>query len=699
VATRFDQESLFEISVEVNNAFSADNRRAIAVAEEELRRVPGVRRVFGPSRLVDLAMDEAGRISARPVLQRGSGEGEGEDEAARRRVVRRADALGWFLSPDGSRVRFLVDTDDPGALRQPLEQAIASSGLQLLHAAGAHLGGEALWPDPGDPDARWASSFFSGVWILVALWGGRWLLTSVGRYPRRRRWLVAAAGGAGAAALFALGAVAPVRAIAWRGAGVAVLSAALGLARDTPDAMPGTQRLLAPRPSLLLAAAAGLLVLAAVRLAPRVPIGTQQWRRTPFLFVSVRGDLEQPAVLREVRRLGDFLRAQPGVANAWSVADLFFGVALPGDQVARVPDGVDRVRRLLVQARADPAVALEIAPDHREALVVVRFDDDAPADRLHIHDRLAHYLRTELHNALLSVDLTDPHLPAATRAFGRGLLASDAAERIVRICARSGRPLNDAEVASVDRVARQAALVPAADFGKLRIEAAAELRDFLQAPGDGRGAIYLAPAQRARLAEELAALSPDATAEDLGRVLAAHLGAAAGDLRLTALAAVLRVRLAEVRLRHAARINFRTMLYGADLPTQGMLSDEVRSATLDAMGWVAGIPVAADAPEALRLDAMAIGGAANDRALSDFLRPALRGGAILAAVVLAVLLIAAGRGRGLLWLPVGLSPAAVALIAPSLFGEPVGMLFLSFLAGALAGGSVWAVALAARRPA
>ena len=54
VARRFDQESLFEISVEVNNAFSADNRRAIAVAEEELRRVPGVRRVFGPSRLVDL---------------------------------------------------------------------------------------------------------------------------------------------------------------------------------------------------------------------------------------------------------------------------------------------------------------------------------------------------------------------------------------------------------------------------------------------------------------------------------------------------------------------------------------------------------------------------------------------------------------------------------------------------------------------
>src|SRR5205814_8695369 len=42
VANRFQQESLFEISVEVHNAFALDNRRAIAVAEEELRRVPGL---------------------------------------------------------------------------------------------------------------------------------------------------------------------------------------------------------------------------------------------------------------------------------------------------------------------------------------------------------------------------------------------------------------------------------------------------------------------------------------------------------------------------------------------------------------------------------------------------------------------------------------------------------------------------------
>ena len=140
------------------------------------------------------------------------------------------------------------------------------------------------------------------------------------------------------------------------------------------------------------------------------------------------------------------------------------------------------------------------------------------------------------------------------------------------------------------------------------------------------------------------------------------------------------------------------MLYGADLPTEGMLSDEVRSATLDAMGWVAGIPVAADMPAALHLDALSIGGAANDRALSEFLRPALRWGLIAASVVLAVLLIWAGRGRGLLWWPVALAPAGLAVIVPAVWGEPVGLPYLSLLIGAVAAGITATIAAAARRP-
>ena len=183
--------SLWEISVEVNNAFSIENRRAIAVAEERLRRVPGVRRVFGPARLADLSVDAGGKVSVRPVLNRGLG--ESEDEAARQRVVRRADALGWFLSPDGSRVRFLIDADDLGPLHAPLGQAIASSGLQLLHADGAHLDGGRCGRIP---TTRRAAGWRPAVAPAGSCWSWSWGRTqrSFGRVPGNRRIVVSLAG-------------------------------------------------------------------------------------------------------------------------------------------------------------------------------------------------------------------------------------------------------------------------------------------------------------------------------------------------------------------------------------------------------------------------------------------------------------------------------------------------------------------------
>ena len=451
---------------------------------------------------------------------------------------------------------------------------------------------------------------------------------------------MAAAAFVGAGALFAFCAVGPVRAIALRAAVAASIAATVGMLGDRPSVLRDLGRRPAARPPLILLVAAAALVLFAGPAVSRVRVGTQQWRRTPFLFVSVRGDLEQPIVLREVRRLTDFLRAQPGIANAWSVADLLFGVAQPGEEVSRIPDSADTVRRLLVQARNDPAVALELAPDHREALVVVRFDDETPADRLALHDRLVSYLQSELRPALVRVDLSDPHVPSVTRSVGRGLLANDAQERIVRICARSGRTLNDAEIAAVERAARQAALVPAADLGRLKAEIIAIVRDLAQEPG-AVGLLALGPVERARLGEELGGASGGATLDDTRQALAAHLPAQKGDGddagdRLAALAQALHPRLVRARQRHAARINFRAMLYGADLPTEGMLSDEVRSATLDAMGPIVGIPVARDSPSADHLDAVAVGGAANDRALSDYLHPAVRTGLLAGVAALAL---------------------------------------------------------------
>ena len=250
--------------------------------------------------------------------------------------------------------------------------------------------------------------------------------------------------------------------------------------------------------------------------------------------MSVRGDFERPAVLREVRRLADFLRAQPGVDSAWSVADLFFGIALGGGDVSRVPETPGAIGVLLDQARGDPAVALELAPDHREGLVVARFDDDPPADRLAIHDRLEHYLRTELRSALIEVDLVDPHLPLATRLLGKGVLAGDARERIVRICARSGRPLNDGEIASVGAVH-----APGGGACRPRISTSSSWRSPRSCAiscraGTRRGAHRAHGGASARGSrDEIGSASVDASIDDLRRTLAAHLGAQLGEERVT----------------------------------------------------------------------------------------------------------------------------------------------------------------------
>jgi hypothetical protein len=135
------------------------------------------------------------------------------------------------------------------------------------------------------------------------------------------------------------------------------------------------------------------------------------------------------------------------------------------------------------------------------------------------------------------------------------------------------------------------------------------------------------------------------------------------------------------------------MLAGAQLPSEGVLADEVRGATLDAMGPVVGIPAAADSPTAYRLDLVPVGGAPNDRVLSQLWRRALGAGVIAAAGLIAILLVLVGGPAALLSLPVAFAPAAAAIAPAALLGEPVGLPTLSFYAGALAAGAILALAV------
>jgi hypothetical protein len=264
-----------------------------------------------------------------------------------------------------------------------------------------------------------------------------------------------------------------------------------------------------------------------------------------------------------------------------------------------------------------------------------------------------------------------------------------------RIAARSGRSLSPPESQAALEAARQAATIPAADEPRLAAElvsvARAGVREWV-----GRR-LPLRAAQQDALARGLASLPPEAGPADVRASIAAATGGRLPQATVGEAANTIREQLAAARRRHTARINFKEMLYGADLPTEGVLADEVRGATLEAMGPIVGLPVAAGSRGAYAVDAVAVGGAANDRELSDAWDAALGRGAAGALAALAALLLWLGGPRALGWLPVAIAPAAAALLPSALLREPLGLPSLSFLAGTLAAGAAVAVLLAAGR--
>ncbi|MES1206241.1 MAG: hypothetical protein ABUS79_09920 [Pseudomonadota bacterium] len=709
VASRFDLAGRFEFTFQVNNAFTAQNRRAIATAERRIAAIAGVRKVTGPAGLLAIAVDAAGRLSAGPMLAGGADAEAGE--TVRQRLIRRSDAIGWFISRDGTQIRLLIDGDGVLAARGAIESAVASSGLVLL-SGGAPA--EPLWPDPDRaprPFPRWLPFLL----MALAMLPPAFVVAFASRPTRARTITASIAAAVGAAAPGMLAPVAPLR---WAAAGMGACAAALLIAlvvlarglqsggkaggleasHVVAGGAPGTRPVVLARAPWAILVPCLALLIAGVVFLPRVSLTTQLWRETSVFFIDVRGDLEEPVVMRELRRLTDFLRAEPGVAHAWSIADLFFAVPVAGEEVSGIPSSPELLHAILARARDDSAVRLELAPDHRQALVGVRWDNESGVDRAAVLERVERYLEREHRPSLLRIDVTDPRLSPATRAVGRGVLAANGLERVLRICVRSGRNLGDGEVDSIDRALRRSALVPVVDLAKLRGEISQEVSHFVEQVAVADAHVGLpVPGDRQRLVDELSAQPTDATVADVLGPLAVVWGKKLSVPVLRARATELHRRLVAVRRGHSARLNFRDILYGADLPTEGVLSEEVRNATLEAMGPIVGVPVVPDAPRALPVDAAAVGGAPNDRALSRAWLPRMIWGLFISLVVTAALLAAIGGRTALGWWPAAPAAAAPLILFPAIAALPIGALYAAFLAGALAGGAAFAVAFAPRR--
>ena len=530
----------------MDDAFAAANRQALALAEQRIAEVPGVRAVYGPARLLDITADARGNTGARPVLARGRGasqtaageSSESEGEAARQRVVRRADALGWFLTENGRRVRFYIDTDSwspvASAWSSPWRPRVAvwrprrragwrrDRSCPTRACAGGWLPAR-VRGGVGVPRAGGVAAFARppGTARLAAPGTG-----ACGR-GRRRRAVRVRAGHRRADHRRARGAGRPAHRV-----------------RDLAAALPAPADAPAGRPRVAVRDRCGCGRRGGA--VPSLRVGTRQWGASPMFFVSVRGELDEPVVLREVRRLRR-LRDQPASRTRGPSPISSRASRWKATRPAGSPTNSEQVRRILVQARTDPAVRLELPGDHREALIADRFDGDPTVDHLTIVARLERYLAVELRRALMRVNLRAAGVSPLTRSLGRGVLANDARERVLRICTRSGRPLDVTEAMAVERVARQAATIPAADLGRLDADVADAVRDFI-----ARYPFALGPAATTRLIAAVGALGDGASIDDVRVAVATAYGGRLSDAILRTTAENLARRIASVRRRHVA---------------------------------------------------------------------------------------------------------------------------------------------------
>jgi hypothetical protein len=694
VAERFELGRRFELTLAVSNAFSDQNRAAVARLESALAALPGVRQVIGPARLQAFTADGAGQVTARPLDARGP-RGAADFE---HRLSLRPDAAGWFVSPDGAVIRLLLDTDDVEKLRPRIEATVASSGLVLLEGT---IPAAPLWPDPERDPVGFAGEGPLALALLMMLVPFL-AVTLSGRLAPSRRWSC----GAGAAIAAALpGLVAPVAGIR-RYAVVLGVSAALALLacgvlfqglrrlRGRPSNwLPGRA---APLPLIVISAA---LIGTAVSQGRRLRMETDLWRETPFFFIDVRADIAEPVVLRELRRLTELLRLEPGIDQVWSVADLFGAIPMPSNGLAGIPNERETSFNILQRAASDPAVQLELAAGLQEALIVVRLDRESGLGPARVRARGDEMLRQQLRPTLLRIDVTNGATPFRARSFGRGFLAEDARARVLRLCEEAGRNLEPEQELAITQLLRRVALAPRLDPAVFRAEASREIEAFVEEvslAGKHVGLPHVT--RRQRLIEALLASAGEPSAEETVRALADVWGGRVPPRALQVHATELRRRLAALRRREMVASYSKTILAEADLPTEGGLSDAVRDATLEAMGPIVGVPAAPGAAGAIPVDAAIVGGVVADDTLSAVWPPRLRSALLFAALLLGVALWAVDRRfAALAWVPVGMAPAALVIAIPTILGVATGSLFVAVLSGALAGGTVFALAFAPGR--
>ena len=230
-----------------------------------------------------------------------------------------------------------------------------------------------------------------------------------------------------------------------------------------------------------------------------------------FVQLSVQGDLDDPAVLREIARLGDRIAILPDVSDVTGIADV---IGLVGEAMAdarRVPDTRGQLGLLYRFAASDPSVGRLVTDTRDEALLQIKLaTDDATAV-----DRALAAIRALVRSDAPAAYTVAPAADAPAR------LRDTVAARVLALLHRFDVPprdgLADAARALLDAPA------PAADPARV----IARLADYL---GSQESFVPLDPGPAQAVAQAVAALGPDADPDAIAAAITAALGPDGADL-------------------------------------------------------------------------------------------------------------------------------------------------------------------------
>ncbi len=167
---------------------------------------------------------------------------------------------------------------------------------------------------------------------------------------------------------------------------------------------------------------------------------SREFGGSQYVQIHVQADMDDPAVLKEIRRLGDRIETVGHVSAVQHVAQPFGLVSEAWVKLRRIPDTRERVQTLANFVLTDPASLQLMTGTRDEALIHAKVRTNDADELVKVVDEIRSIVEKEWGTPFVKVTLA-PDSPAKLREAVITARASMVAEHITALLRRAGAPV------------------------------------------------------------------------------------------------------------------------------------------------------------------------------------------------------------------------------------------------------------------